>query len=620
MRINGHKDLEGLIARLPDIHEGAGKWIKTFEEETMGKLLAVGDIKALLAKILGGTKIEEILKASDLERAVDSCYMDGTVSDSYRPVVWQTLRAEYPTRVDPKALKGDQLGEIESPIIYIQKQLKKWKQETEGNPEGDPLMATLFRNAIIDAMPQPVKSKVEDVVGLNSKTHKEFSVQLTQAPAVQMTPPARIPPNTCQTPIPIIHIHAQQPGMMQRERKMVQVNQTGKGRSAQWSEECWICGQLGHKSKRCPFGSWTASRDGKGRLAPAFSGSITRPNIWHERRSEYLNKEKLLLQDIQKRLLVSKKKIHNSFGAVTRIELLARHHSRLNSGNFFQLNNDLVGHNKASTKSDSNDQQSDESYPDLQSLCRQEDTYNTRRIEKDAAISVEVCGARQSAQSRVEGVETVPSVTPILQLQAVHTALGPKDIERLSQSLPSARTNFSEFRRAMTSKMRLYMLLAEVTQRMSQILTESEFNSFESAGTSELQHASKVDLREGVLKILKNIMGPKIDWSRITNCVQRKEETVNEYTVRFCQTAVTYSGIVDDSESVLDDKGTLVRIWSDGFVAEYRKALPFLDLTWSNKTLRSNLDMLAIWERDSDVKARVKIAAASFQVNTKNQT
>ncbi|KAI2655684.1 Gag-Pol polyprotein [Labeo rohita] len=163
------------------------------------------------------------------------------------------------------------------------------------------------------------------------------------------------------------------------------------------------------------------------------------------------------------------------------------------------------------------------------------------------------------------------------------------------------------------------MSLAEVTQLMSQILTESEFSSFESAVTSELQHASKADLREGVLKILKNIMGPKIDWFRITNCVQRKEETVNEYTERFCETAVTYSGIVEDPESVLDDKGPLVRIWSDGLVAAYRKALPFLDLAWSNRTLRSNLDCLSTWERDSDVKARVKIAAASFEVNTKNQ-
>ncbi len=53
------------------------------------------------------------------------------------------------------------------------------------------------------------------------------------------------------------------------------------------------------------------------------------------------------------------------------------------------------------------------------------------------------------------------------------------------------------------------MSLAEVTQLMSQILTESEFNSFESAVASELRNASKGDLREGILKILKNILDPK---------------------------------------------------------------------------------------------------------------
>ncbi len=51
---------------------------------------------------------------------------------------------------------------------------------------------------------------------------------------------------------------------------------------------------------------------------------------------------------------------------------------------------------------------------------------------------------------------------------------------------------------------------------------------------------------------------------------------MSEYTERFCQSAVIYSGMVDDPESVLNDKGPLVRIWSDGLVAEYRKALPFL--------------------------------------------
>ncbi len=271
---------------------------------------------------------------------------------------------------------------------------------------------------------------------------------------------------------------------------------------------------------------------------------------------------------------------------------------------------------KAAAKTDVEEvSQPDNNYPDLQAFFETDVTIQS--VTDGPLDSVKVCGARRRSQG-IEGIESVPPNSSVVQVQTVAKVLEPKDIERLSQSLPLARTHFSEFRRTLISKMRLYdMSLTEVTQLMSQILTESEFNSFESAVTSELQHASKSDLREGVLKILKNIMGPKIDWSRITNCVQRKEESVSEYTERFCQSAVIYSGIVDDPESVLEDKGPLVRIWSDGLVAEYRKALPFLDLTWSNRTLRSNLDRLATWERDADVKAKVRVAAATF--NTTKQ-
>ncbi len=271
---------------------------------------------------------------------------------------------------------------------------------------------------------------------------------------------------------------------------------------------------------------------------------------------------------------------------------------------------------KKEAKTDVEVSQPDNIYPDLQAFF--ETDVALQSVTDVPVNSFNVCGARRRSQG-IEETDSVPLNSSVVQIQTVAKALGPKDIERLSQSLPAARTHFSEFRRTLISKMRLYdMSLTEVTQLMSQILTESEFNSFESAVTSELRNASKGDLREGILKILKNILGPKIDWSRITTCVQRKEETVSEYTERFCQSAVIYSGIVDDPESVLDDKGPLVRIWSDGLVAEYRKALPFLDLTWSNRTLRSNLDRLTTWERDADVKAKVRVAAATF--NTTNKT
>lgn len=42
-------------------------------------------------------------------------------------------------------------------------------------------MVTLFRNAVIDVMPPAVKSRLEDVVGFNSKTHKEFCDNVSPA-------------------------------------------------------------------------------------------------------------------------------------------------------------------------------------------------------------------------------------------------------------------------------------------------------------------------------------------------------------------------------------------------------------------------------------------------------
>ncbi|MGL5955277.1 MAG: C2HC-type zinc finger protein, partial [Brevinema sp.] len=167
-------DLGGLVARLPDLSEGAGKWIKLLEDEVQGKMISLGDIKALLARVVGGLKMTEILYAAELSDAVDSHALDGTLFDPYRPAVWHALRSEYPARVDPNALKGDQLGEKENPAVYVQRQLKRWRETTETNPESDPLLATLFRQAIINAMPTTIKAKLEDVVGLCTKSHSEF--------------------------------------------------------------------------------------------------------------------------------------------------------------------------------------------------------------------------------------------------------------------------------------------------------------------------------------------------------------------------------------------------------------------------------------------------------------
>lgn len=177
----GTQDLEGLKNILPNIYDGAGKWIRAFEEETTGRLLAMGDITALLAKVIGTTKLAELLEKAGINNAAGNPLIDGRPFDLVRPVVWQALRFSYPLKVDPKTLKGHSLGDTENPAAYLEGQLKKWRLETEQGIDGNELMVTLFRAAIVDAMPAQVKSRLEEVVGLSTTPHIQFRDHLVHA-------------------------------------------------------------------------------------------------------------------------------------------------------------------------------------------------------------------------------------------------------------------------------------------------------------------------------------------------------------------------------------------------------------------------------------------------------
>ncbi|KAK0145553.1 hypothetical protein N1851_015507 [Merluccius polli] len=177
----GSQDLEGVALNLPDITHGATKWIRKVEELTMGKIMAVGDLKALLARVLGINKMESLLTNGGLGELLNRV-SDGTTFDTYRKATWEVLRSEYPVCVDHRSLRGHAIGDTENPATFLQKQVTRWHLETEKDPETDQLVSVLFRTAILEALPGPVKSKLGDVVGLtSSKTHKEFSDHLVHA-------------------------------------------------------------------------------------------------------------------------------------------------------------------------------------------------------------------------------------------------------------------------------------------------------------------------------------------------------------------------------------------------------------------------------------------------------
>ncbi len=94
---------------------------------------------------------------------------------------------------------------------------------------------------------------------------------------------------------------------------------------------------------------------------------------------------------------------------------------------------------KAAAKTEVGVSQPDNIYPDLQAFS-----------ETDVALQSVTDVPVNSVN--VEETDSVPPNSSVVQIQTVANALCPKDIERLSQSLPAARTHLTEFRRTLISR------------------------------------------------------------------------------------------------------------------------------------------------------------------------
>ncbi|KAJ8353663.1 hypothetical protein SKAU_G00212300 [Synaphobranchus kaupii] len=169
----GSQDLQNLITTLPDIQEGAAIWIRKLEEEMTGKTMALGDVKALLTKVVGKEQMLDLIENAGY-RGADKSTVDGRIFDQYRQKIWDSLRKAYPTRPSTAMLTGVPMKEEESAAAFVENQLRNWRMTLDKDIQGDPIMTAMFRAAILEGLPDLAKRRLEEVVGLASMTHREF--------------------------------------------------------------------------------------------------------------------------------------------------------------------------------------------------------------------------------------------------------------------------------------------------------------------------------------------------------------------------------------------------------------------------------------------------------------
>ncbi|MGL5955106.1 MAG: hypothetical protein ACRC0X_00650, partial [Brevinema sp.] len=138
-------DVTGLISRLPNICDGAQKWITRFEEQTAGYQLAVGDVKAILSQTLGKARTVEILREVDRGIEAEDSREDARPLGPRRNALWNTLRKMYPTKADPGRVEQLKLEDGVSVTEFIQKLQNVWGEEMGSKWNASATTVTLFR-------------------------------------------------------------------------------------------------------------------------------------------------------------------------------------------------------------------------------------------------------------------------------------------------------------------------------------------------------------------------------------------------------------------------------------------------------------------------------------------
>ncbi|XP_061634484.1 uncharacterized protein LOC133480455 isoform X4 [Phyllopteryx taeniolatus] len=168
-------DMTAVLEKLPTLQDGAHPWISKLEEALVGTQPAVGDIKRLLATLLGVHALKDILKKAGLYRYVTTAVNDSELFAAVRGQVWGVLRETFPTNAHPNNIFIEPLGPAENPRAYVARAHQTWRHITGNDPDVAQMEKAILRDKIQKGLPLQVRSKLAEVVGLGSMSRAIYT-------------------------------------------------------------------------------------------------------------------------------------------------------------------------------------------------------------------------------------------------------------------------------------------------------------------------------------------------------------------------------------------------------------------------------------------------------------
>ncbi|KAM9781201.1 uncharacterized protein ACBT44_022501 isoform 1-T3 [Syngnathus typhle] len=170
-----NSDMSAILEKLPTIQDGAHPWISKLEECMVGTQFAVGDIKRLLANVVGVHTMKDLLGKAGLHHFATTSANDSDLFAAVRGQMWGALKAAYPTNANLDNIVIEPLGLMENARSYVARAHQTWRHITGNDPDTTQMEKSILRDKIQKGLPLQVRSKLAEVVGLGSMTTNVYT-------------------------------------------------------------------------------------------------------------------------------------------------------------------------------------------------------------------------------------------------------------------------------------------------------------------------------------------------------------------------------------------------------------------------------------------------------------
>ena len=169
----GHRDMTTLANHLPPLTAGASAWIRKFETETIGDVLALGDIRAIIGRTQG------IRQSVELERLTETANLvDRTPFDRYRNLFWGCLRELFPANRKKAGISNLRMKPEENVYQYIQRAEDLWVDRNDQTPYYNDLAIQTFQRELIQGLKPAVQKTLKLVASLDYMPWDQWVEQL----------------------------------------------------------------------------------------------------------------------------------------------------------------------------------------------------------------------------------------------------------------------------------------------------------------------------------------------------------------------------------------------------------------------------------------------------------